>query len=81
MIKLRSLKLTEKITEDRTEKDFSIWLDNKITLETHEKKFQSQLNDFNCEKNIPKLTNDIFLKIYQVLIRPHLQFASIVWYP
>ena len=54
MIKLRSLKLTEKITEDRTEKDISIWLDNKITLETHEKKFQSQLNDFNCEKNIPE---------------------------
>ena len=73
----------ENIKEVQLEKDLGIWLDNKLTFETHIIKKANKANGMTAviKKSFTKVTKQVFLNIYKCLIRPHLEFANIIWHP
>ena len=60
-----------------------IWLDNKLTFETHITKKANMANGMIAiiKKSFTKVTKQIFLNIYKCLIRPHLEIAILIWHP
>ena len=73
----------ENIKEVQLEKDQRIWLDNKLTFETHITKKANKANGMIAviKKSFTKVTKKVFLNIYKCLIRPHLEFANLIWHP
>ena len=65
------------------EKDLGIWLDNKLSFETHITKKANKANGMIAvvKKSFTKVTKQVFLNIYNCLIRPHLEFANLIWHP
>ena len=60
-----------------------IWLDKKLTFETHITKKANMANGKIAviKKSFTKVTKQIFLNIYKCFIRPHLEFANLIWHP
>ena len=73
----------ENIKEVQLEKDLGIWLDNKLTFETHiTKKANKAYGMISViKKNFSKFTKQVFLNIYECLIRPRVEFANLIWHP
>ena len=73
----------ENIKEVQPEKDLGIWLDNKLTLETLITKKANKANGMIAvmKKSFTKVKKQVFLKIYKCLMRPHLEFANLIWHP
>ena len=71
------------IKEVQLEKDLVIWLDNKLTFETHITKKANKANGMISviKKSFSKFTKQVFLNICECLIRPHLEFANLIWQP
>ena len=62
----------ENIKEVQLEKDLGIWLDNKLTFETHITKKANKANGMIAviKKSFSKVTKQVFLNSYKCLIRP-----------
>ena len=73
----------ESIKEVQLEKNLGIWLDNKLTFETHITTKANKANGMIAvvEKSFTKFTKQVFLNIYKCLIRSHLEFANLIWHP
>ena len=73
----------ENIKKVQLEQDLGIWLDNKLTFGTNITKKANKANGMIAviKKNFTKVTKQVFLNIYKCLIRPHLEFANIIWHP
>ena len=73
----------ENIKEVQLEKYLGIWLDNKLTFETHITKKANKANGMIAviKKSFTKVTKQVFLNIYKCLIRPHLELANSIWHP
>ena len=71
------------IKEAQLEKDLGIWLDNKLTFELHITKKANKTNGMIAliKKSFTKVTKQVILNIYKCLIRPHLEFANLIWHP
>ena len=63
----------ENIKEVQLEKDLGIWLDNEMTFETDITKKANKENGM--------IAVIVFFNIYKCLIRPHLEFANLIWHP
>ena len=73
----------ENIKEVQLEKYLGICLDNKLTFETPITKKANKANGMIAviKKSFTKVTKQVFLSIYKCLIRPHLEFANLIWHP
>ena len=70
----------EKVEE---EKDLGVKIDSKLTISKH---IQAQVNKANSTLGAIKhtfktLDKDSFLRLYKGIIRPHLEYASVIWSP
>ena len=65
------------------EKDLGVTIDNQLNFSMH---VQTQVAKANrilgCLRHTFKyLTSPIFLQLYKAMIRPHLEYASCIWFP
>ena len=65
------------------EKDLGVIIDSKLTFRDH---VTSKVNLANRNfgiifRSFTFLDTDIFLKLYKSLVRPHLEYATVVWSP
>ena len=72
-----------KILVVEQEKDLGVIFDNKLLFDKH---ISSKVKIANrnlglISKNFIYLNNDMFLKLYKALVRPHLEYASVIWSP
>ena len=72
----------ENIKEVQLKKDLGIWLDNKLTFDTHITKKANKANGLIAviKKSFTKVTNKVFLNIYKCLIRPYIELANSIWH-
>ena len=74
---------TYAIEKVANEKDFGVIIDNKLTFRDH---ITSKVNLANRNLGIifrtfTFLDTEIFLYLYKSLVRPHLEYATVVWSP
>lgn len=65
------------------EKDFGVVFQRDLKFSSH---ISQKVNKANSMLGIIKKTSDfldqdIFLKLYKALVRPHVEYANVVWYP
>ena len=65
------------------EKDLGVTIDNQLKLSMH---VQTQVAKANrifgyLRHTFMYLTSTIFLQLYKAMIRPHLEYASCLWFP
>ena len=79
----RIYKINGENVKVQLEKDLGIWLDNKLTFEPPITKKANKANGMIAvvKKSFTKVTKQVFLNIYKCLIRPHLEFANLIWHP
>ena len=73
----------QKISTCTEEKDLGVVFDNNLTFDTH---IQKGINKANQMLGIIKRTfscidNQTFLLLYKSMVRPHLEYGNIIWYP
>ena len=66
-----------------TEKDLGVIFDGKLEFNAH---IESVINKSNkivgiLRRTFSYLNKDTFLKLYKALVRPHLEYANVIWYP
>ena len=74
---------TQTIEKVANEKDFGVIIDSKLTFRDH---ITSKVNLANRNLGIifrtfTFLDTEIFLNLYKSLVRPHLEYATVVWSP
>ena len=65
------------------EKDLGVYVDEKMSFETHVTKSINMANKMTgiVNRNFRLMGEDVFMNLYKTLIRPHLEYASVVWSP
>lgn len=71
------------IQKVKTEKDLGVTVDNKLTFRQHiaNKVSTANRNLGIIFRTFTFLDQEMFLSLYKALVRPHLEYASIVWSP
>ena len=72
-----------KIQLVQEEKDLGVIFDSKLKFDKH---INTKVNIANrnlglISRNFTYMNLDIFLKLYKALVRPHLEYASVIWAP
>ena len=72
-----------KLSECQEENDLGVIFDNKLSFDQH---IQKKINKANQVLGIIKRTfsfldKDTFLRLYKSLVRPHLEYANVIWNP
>jgi len=67
----------------KEEKDLGVTFDSKLSFDPH---IQNCINKANkmlgiIKRSFDYLDRDIFIKLYKALIRPHLEYGNLIWYP
>ena len=71
------------LQEVECEKDLGVYVDEKLTFEHHVSKSIKTANKVTgiiC-RNFRNMGKDVFLNLYKSLVRPHLEYGSVVWSP
>ena len=73
----------EKIKQVEEEKDLGVTFDKKLTFDKH---ISSKVNLANRNlglifRNFVYMNKEMFLHLYKSLVRPHLEYASVIWTP
>lgn len=76
-------KKVHKITQVEQEKDLGVIFDPKLDFSKH---VHTKVNLANrnlglINKNFTFMDKDMFLKLYKALVRPHLEYATVIWSP
>ena len=72
------------ILESTTEeKDLGVTIDNKLTFTTHVNQVVQKSNKVMgmLRRTFSHIDKEIFCQLYKSLVRPHLEYASVVWNP
>ena len=72
-----------KIQDVQQEKDLGVTFDNKLKFETH---INAKINLANRNlglivRNFSFMNKEMFLQLYKSLVRPHLEYATVIWGP
>ena len=72
-----------KINSVKQEKDIGVTFDRKLNFDIH---INSAVNKANqliglIKRSFEYLDRDMFLKLYKAIIRPHLEYANVIWHP
>ena len=66
------------------EKDLGVYFDSSLTFNSHVQNIISKANQMLgiIKRTFTYLDNDTFLYLYKALVRPHLEYANVIWgYP
>ena len=65
------------------EKDLGVTIDNQLKFSMHvQTQVAKAIRILGCLRHTFKyLTSTIFLQLYKTMIRPHLEYASCIWFP
>ena len=65
------------------EKDLGVHIDKSLSFNTHIQKTTNKANQIVgiIFRSFTYMSQDIFVKLYKSLVRPHLEYASVVWSP
>ena len=71
------------ISDCTEEKDLGVIFDHRLSFDSH---IQAVVNKANKVLGIMKRTfthmdSDIFLRLYKTMVRPHLEYANVIWSP
>ena len=66
-----------------TEKDLGVTFDSKLTFDAHIKRIVNKDNQMLglIKRTFQYLDKHTFLKLYKALVRPHLEYANVIWSP
>ena len=68
------------LQEVECEKDLGVYVDEKLSFEHHVSKSIKTNKQIIC-RNFRNMGKDVFLNSYKSLVRPHLEYGSVVWSP
>ena len=65
------------------EKDLGVYVDDKLSFETHVTKVVNTANKITgiIYRNFKMMGDEVFTNLYKTLVRPHLEYSSVVWSP
>ena len=71
------------INESKEEKDLGVNFDPQLSFDAHINKIINKANQRIglIKRTFTYLNKDILLKLYKSLVRPHLEYGNIIWYP
>ena len=71
------------VVKDESEKDLGVLFDHKLKFSTHVRAIVSKANSRVglLRRNFTNLSPTVFLPLYKALIRPLLEYASVIWNP
>ena len=67
----------------KAEEDLGVIVDNKLNFSSHVQNKVKKANSILAlvRQNFKFITPPVFMNLYKALIRPHLEYASVVWSP
>lgn len=73
----------EKIKECEEEKDLGVTFDCDLSFDPHIQRVISKGNQMIgiVKRSFSFLDNDTFLKLYKAFVRPHVEYANVIWCP
>ena len=73
----------EQLGNVAAEKDLGVYVDERLSFETHVTKSVNTANKMTgiVNRNFKLMGHEVFINLYKSLIRPHLEYASVVWCP
>ena len=71
------------LEESNSEKDLGVYVDERLTFETHIGKVINTANKVTglIARQFKYLNKEVFLDLYKSLVRPHVEYSSVVWCP
>ena len=65
------------------EKDFGVIFNKDLSFDTHIQKSINKANQMIglIKRTFSYLNKDTFLKLYKAMVRPHLEYGNVIWYP
>ena len=65
------------------EKDLGVIFDKDLSFDTHIQKSINKANQMIglIKRSFSYLNKDTFLKLYKAMVRPHLEYGNVIWYP
>ena len=65
------------------EKDRGVIFDKDLSFDTHIQKCINKANQMIglIKRTFSYLNKDTFLKLYKAMVRPHLEYGNVIWYP
>ena len=74
---------TLKIEDCGEEKDLGVTFDSKLSFDQHIQTIVSKANQMLglIKRTFSYIDKDMFCKLYKALVRPHLEYANIIWHP
>ena len=71
------------ICESKEEKDLGVIFDPQLSFDAHINKAINKANQMIglIKRTFTYLNKDILLKLYKSLVRPHLEYGNMIWYP
>ena len=80
---MNSPKAKMNLEEVEYEKDLGVFVDSRLSFETHVLKAVSTANKMTgiLKRNFKYMDDGIFLNLYKSLVRPHIEYSCVVWNP
>ena len=71
------------INQVKEEKDLGVTFDSSMTYDAHISRIVNKANQMLgiVKRTFSYLNKDVFLKLYKSFIRPHLEYANVIWCP
>ena len=72
-----------KINSVEHEKDIGVTFDKKLNFDVHINTAVNKANQLIglIKRSFQYLDRDMFIKLYKAIIRPHLEYANVIWHP
>ena len=73
----------QKIDECKEEKDLGVTFDPMLKFDSHIHKIVAKANRMLgiIKRSFMSLNKDCFMKLYKAFVRPHLEYANVIWAP
>jgi hypothetical protein len=72
-----------KLEVSEEERDLGVVFDKELNFDVHINKIASKANQITgiIRKSFEYLDRSMFVNLYKTLVRPHLEYANIIWHP
>ena len=72
-----------KINSVTHEKDIGVTFDAQLNFDKHISNIVAKANQMTglLKRSFQYLDRDMFLKLYKAIVRPHLEYANVIWHP
>ena len=74
---------TQEIKVDSEEKDLGVIFDSSLKFDLHINSIVNKANKILglIKRNFNYIDSGIFIKLFKALVRPHLEYANVIWHP